>query len=742
VKRYTALTIPSIRKINKLPKALVGASLFAGGGGASTGMKLAGIDVRYANEFIPGAIATYRANASKSTFVDERDIRTVQPSEILKHCRVAKGELDYLDASPPCFPAGTLVRTNTGLKPIQLVECGDLVLTHKARFRRVNNTMSRLYAGDMVKIACVGTQDTSSTPEHPFFVKKRLSPTALADPAWIEAKDVCKGDYVGIVVDKKAEVPAYDGYVERSGFDRVTRQFTTATTINTLPLSNPNFWYLIGRWLGDGWLRYTEDYASKFINQELKRRKNRYGFIICCKDPSLDGGIELKQITKRFDALGWNYGVKRYGSVVRVVLKGQGAGAQSAASGITSPKELVLWCLRFGRGAANKRLTGDILNLPIPLLKEVVRGYLAADGRKRGKGIWGFRGTSNQLIQGIAFAVAKIRKVPTNRVARVRPTRRPSVIEGRVVSSNPQWYTVTCPKISRMKAFEYDSKSRILWVRVRAVSSSPVATTVYNISVGGDDTYTANTLAVHNCKMYSGAAKFSRVGKRADAPVLYSENVKQRVDDLFDEFLRILKGVRPKVFATENVTGLAEGVSKGFFLEILQKMKDCGYAVEARMVDASKLGVPQRRIRIVFVGVRTDVSKAVCGPVFPKPGKKVLALRDVIPDAAFVQEGARGWGDARRPAPTIVAGGHSFNEYSQLSAGGYYKDDSGDVIKFTIPQLIKIFGYPEDYVLTGDFKMQWERLGRSHVPLAVYAIASTIKDEVLDPYNRMKRKKK
>jgi len=237
------------------------------------------------------------------------------------------------------------------------------------------------------------------------------------------------------------------------------------------------------------------------------------------------------------------------------------------------------------------------------------------------------------------------------------------------------------------------------------------------------------------CKMYSSAAKHSRLGKKSNEKVLYSDGIWQRVDDLFDNFIRLLEGTKPKVFVAENVPGLMTGVSKGFFLEIVRAMKKAGYSVEVREIDPSYLGVPQRRVRLVFVGVRNDVAKAVSGPVFPKPQRKVLSVRDVIPDAAYVHEGSGGWGDARRPGPTLVASGFNFNEYSQLSAGGFYRDDEGDVIKFSTPQLIKLFGYPSDYVLTGDERRQWERLGRSHVPLQVYAVAGALRENVLEPYN-------
>src|SRR5207248_5858022 len=113
-------------------------------------------------------------------------------------------------------------------------------------------------------------------------------------------------------------------------------------------------------------------------------------------------------------------------------------------------------------------------------------------------------------------------------------------------------------------------------------------------------------------------ASFSTAGKRQAGwgQVRPYSDTRQRTDDLFFEFARLVRGVRPKVFVAENVSGLVKGTAKGYFKEILRALKGCGYRVEARLLDAQWLGVPQVRQRIIFVGVREDLG---VGPAFPKP---------------------------------------------------------------------------------------------------------------------------
>jgi DNA (cytosine-5)-methyltransferase 1 len=95
-------TIPTMRAINQIKKnGCKAISLFSGCGGSSLGYRMAGYEVLYANEFVETARNCYRLN-NKKTYIDDRDIRTVTGKDILKICKLKKGELDLLDGSPPC----------------------------------------------------------------------------------------------------------------------------------------------------------------------------------------------------------------------------------------------------------------------------------------------------------------------------------------------------------------------------------------------------------------------------------------------------------------------------------------------------------------------------------------------------------------------------------------------------------------------------------------------------------------
>lgn len=231
---------------------------------------------------------------------------------------------------------------------------------------------------------------------------------------------------------------------------------------------------------------------------------------------------------------------------------------------------------------------------------------------------------------------------------------------------------------------------------------------------------------------------FSSAGTRSDdwgKEKLYSENVYQRTDDLFYEEMRKIAEFMPKVFVCENVKGMVEGDAKGYFVEILRDLKALGYDVRAQVLNAAYLGVPQARERIIFVGVRNDLAKKGFAPVFPKAKPYVINVNDVLPHIAYVKSKYRGdikYVPASIPSPTIVASDGTNSETAGFSTGGFVETMEGERRKYTIEELKKIFTFPEDFVFTGTYKQQFERIGRSVPPLMMYHIVAALRRNILE----------
>jgi DNA (cytosine-5)-methyltransferase 1 len=83
----------------------------------------------------------------------------------------------------------------------------------------------------------------------------------------------------------------------------------------------------------------------------------------------------------------------------------------------------------------------------------------------------------------------------------------------------------------------------------------------------------------------------------------------QILDTLFFDFIDLAKELQPKVVVAENVKGLLIGEAKEYVRNIYREFDLAGYYVQHWLLDASKMGVPQRRERVFFIALRKDLAK-------------------------------------------------------------------------------------------------------------------------------------
>jgi len=83
---------------------------------------------------------------------------------------------------------------------------------------------------------------------------------------------------------------------------------------------------------------------------------------------------------------------------------------------------------------------------------------------------------------------------------------------------------------------------------------------------------------------------------------------KQVLDTLFFDFIDLAKRLQPKVVIAENVKGILQGTARNYYRRVLKEMDEAGYYAQAFLLDASKMGVPQRRERVFFIGLRKDLA--------------------------------------------------------------------------------------------------------------------------------------
>lgn len=245
------------------------------------------------------------------------------------------------------------------------------------------------------------------------------------------------------------------------------------------------------------------------------------------------------------------------------------------------------------------------------------------------------------------------------------------------------------------------------------------------------------------CSGFSTAGSMSKGwGKKKK----YSDSEQESVEDLFFEYIRLVEGVKPKIFVAENVSGLAKGSSKGYLNLIMRAMRDSGYHVECKLLNAKWLGIPQSRQRTIFVGVRLDLWKPEYkGRLHPEPLDSIVTLEDAFKGLEFTDKDRLDTNIEKyavyRELLKLAKGGQS-SKYFQLTKShpkgvsncitattgniGAAASKHWDNRAFSVSEIKRIMSIPDDYILTGTYQQQVERLGRMVPPLMMKAVAEKI----------------
>lgn len=109
-------------------------------------------------------------------------------------------------------------------------------------------------------------------------------------------------------------------------------------------------------------------------------------------------------------------------------------------------------------------------------------------------------------------------------------------------------------------------------------------------------------------------------------------NIDEERNDLVLDIVRFVNAFRPKIILLENVRGLQRDKRLTTFCETLQS--SLKYRFKQYKVDALDFGVPQRRKRLIVLGISSSVRRCLpCELVSPDPARQIVtvgeALRDV-----------------------------------------------------------------------------------------------------------------
>ena len=514
--------------------------LFGGIGACSSALTRLGINYEIADyvEIDKYAVASY--NAIHNTNFEPQDITTWD-----KDIKV-----DLIMHGSPCVTADSLILTKDGYKPITDVQVGDEVLTKSNVWQKVakkfdNGVHQTCYLDGM------GFENIHCTLNHKFYVREMYrkghkSIRYFKEPVFKMAKDLTKKDYFGVPVIQD-EKPFYTNECD--------------------------FWYMLGMYLGDGWL-------SKTTND----------IIIAFND------TKLEKLKARLNQEKWKYTYYKERTCYKFRF---------------SNKKIYEFIEKYiGTGSNKKNIPYEILCLPKLQLQNFYDGYLDSDGcivNERHQ----FSSINRNLIYSISLIINKLYKRPTSIYKnKVKNTKE---IEGRLVNQK-DWYLLRFNPNKKMqdKAFYEDG---YVWYPFNKLVMAEKEN-VYNMEVEEDHSYIVQGCISKNCQDFSLAGK--QAGGDKDSGTRSS---------LMYETLRIVEKLKPKYVIWENVKNLISKNHIHNFESYLKSMKELGYKNYYKVLNAKDYGIPQNRERIFTISKLDDEPFE-----FPSKQELKLKLKDMLED--------------------------------------------------------------------------------------------------------------
>jgi Fe-S cluster assembly protein SufB len=375
-------------------------------------------------------------------------------------------EGSYVSYLEGCFLAGTPIWTPNGSKKIENIKLKDVVYDHEGNHQKVKSLMSRPYEGDIYSINPIGSQKViNATSEHPFWAiprskvstnrkvrnqlpevsnKKLLSAT----PEWIEAKDLKEGDFVFM-----PKVTTIDSDISDEDAE------------------------LLGFYLAEG---------SSYFNTANNQYTNQFSL-----------HIKETEYAKRISDLV----MKKFGKKVYYTEDKNKNGLGLAFFS----KEAHDWFIyNVGKGALNKKLSSELINMPINAIYPFIDSYLKGDGNIFYRNHTRKDGAINRvesrrlctsslsLVQDLVLLLSRINIFG---IVVERKAGECAVL-GRKIYRQESWQIVWTPN---QKFNQVRKTDKGYWIPIRSITKEYQETTVYNFEVENTNTYLAQGIAVHNC---------------------------------------------------------------------------------------------------------------------------------------------------------------------------------------------------------------------------------------------------
>jgi len=697
-------------------------SLFSGMGGDTLGMEQAGLNVIGYSEKEKVFQKTHELNFENSKLIGN-DITKIKDETFVEY----KNKIKMIFAGFPCFIAGTKVLTNEGYKNIEDVNLDNTLMTHTGKFQKIINLQRKIYNGILYKIQAKYHTSFTTTERHPFYVREkqkiwnnkiRKYDYIFKKAEWKRAQNLTNNDYFGMKINQNRIIPEFN-------FEKKINKYKIENI--QIVLNNLDMWFMMGYFVGDGWIEET-----------LKK-----------------DGQSMNKIRFAINNKNYEYVYGRISAILKITDKKCPSGSKYNKYGCSD----FVWfniLKKFGKYAHSKLIPEWIQDAPKEYIEHFIEGYITADGCIKKNEKYLFTTVSYNLAFGLQRLYLKLGYLfSINKCIHPKTT----VIEGRIVNQRDTYQIegyITEKKIQ----FSYFIEDNYAWFAPFKMEKIEIENEpVFNFEVENDNSYCVENIVASNCQGYSNAGKKDPNDPR---------------NSLFIEFVRATKCIKPDYIIGENVKGLLTkktGSGDKVIDVIVKEFENIGYDIKYQVFKTEKYGVPQKRERLLIVGIKKELNKEIEFPeeLKSKPDLLNIVKFDMtgtikideeefkkwnIPDECILKNmdnseeennvhpylkvlvndknpeyksktydtrlsfGKRGSPihgeiiDIRKPSKTIIC---TYNHQPRLFVP--LKNKNGYYLRCLLPiELKQIQGFPEDYKIEGNLKEQIVQIGNAVPP--------------------------
>ena len=211
--------------------------------------------------------------------------------------------------------------------------------------------------------------------------------------------------------------------------------------------------------------------------------------------------------------------------------------------------------------------------------------------------------------------------------------------------------------------------------------------------------------------------------------------------NLYKQMARIVKDKQPKAFIAENVKGLMTLHKGEIFKRVRKAFEDAGYTLSYKLLNAADYGVPQKRERMILVGIRNDLHISY---EFPNETNNWVPLSVAVPVLAldepkyyFSKRAVEGmkkaknnmkrglWQKLNEPCLTITS--HLAKVSINSRDPVLLVDPSKELYRrFTPREAARIQSFPDSFQFAGSQGDAYRQIGNAVPPVLFWHVAKKL----------------